>query len=133
MKNTLKLQLRSLRPPRILKKSDAGELLFLDVWAIHHSDHSVQPLAIAVKFGREIARAAAVLATGTLFTVKGRLHQSRNPKSGIYHTFIWAEEVFDLVPSKKKPSPSSPDEAPELNLPEAGQEEENPESEITHA
>jgi len=134
MKNTLELQLRALRPPRILKKSDAGEPLFLDVWAIHHSDRSTRQWSIAVKFGREIAGEVTAIATGTLFTVKGRLDQSRNPKTGIYHTFVWAEEISDIVPSKKKPQlPSGPDEAPELDLPEAGQEEENPEPEIPHA
>ncbi len=134
MKNTLELQLRALRPPRVLKKDDAGDPQFLDVWAVHHSDHSAQPLFIAVKFGREIARAATAIATGTLFTVKGRLLQSKNPKNGVYHTFIWADEVFELVPSRKNPPiPPGPEEAPELYLPEAGQEEENPEPEIPHA
>jgi hypothetical protein len=129
MKNTLELQLRALRPPRVLKKNDAGEPELIDVWAIHHSDRSSHQWAIAVKFGREVAEKAAVIATGTLFTVKGRLDQNKNPKTGSYHTFIWAGEILDLVPSKKKqPVPPGPDEAPELDLSDAGQEEENPQT-----
>ena len=129
MKNTLELQLRALRPPRVLKKNDAGEPELIDVWAIHHSDHSSRQWAIAVKFGREIVEKSAAIATGTLFTVKGRLDQTKNPKTGSYHTFIWAGEILDLVPSKKKPPvPSGPDEAPELDLSDAGQEEENPQT-----
>lgn len=134
MKNTLELQLRALRPPRLLKKNDTGEPELIDVWAIHHSDRSSHQWAIAVKFGREIAPAASALNIGTLFTVKGRLDQSQNPKTHLYHTFIWADEIFDLVPSRKKPSvPPGADDAPELDLPEAEQEEENPEPEIPHA
>jgi len=129
MKNTLELQLRALRPPRVLKKNDAGEPELIDVWAIHHSDRSSHQWAIAVKFGREVADKAVAIATGTLFTVKGRLDQSKNPKTGSYHTFIWAGEILDLVPSKKKqPVPPGPDEAPELDLSDAGQEEENPQT-----
>jgi hypothetical protein len=129
MKNTLELQLRALRPPRVLKKNDAGEPELIDVWAIHHSDHSSHQWAIAVKFGREIVDKATTLDTGTLFTVKGRLDQSKNPKTGSYHTFIWAGEILDVVPSKKKPPVSStPEETPELDLSEAGQEEENPQT-----
>lgn len=140
MKNTLELQLRALRPPRVLKKTNAGDPEFIDVWAIHHSDRSSRQWAIAVKFGREIAEQAAEINTGTLFTVKGRLDQNRNPATGIYHTFVWAEEISDVVHSKKNhvqsPAPevrSSQDEMPELELPEAGQEEENPEPGIPHA
>ena len=134
MKNTLELQLRALRPPRVLKKNDTGKPELIDVWAIHHRDRSSRQWAIAVKFGREIVDKATTLNTGTLFTVKGRLDQSKNPQTGSYHTFIWAGEILDLVPSRKKP-PVSPslDEAPELDLPEAGQEEENPEPENPHA
>jgi hypothetical protein len=129
MKNTLELQLRALRPPRVLKKNDAGEPELIDVWAIHHSDRSSRQWAIAVKFGREIVEKAAAIATGTLFTVQGRLDQTKNPKTGSYHTFIWAAEILDLVPSKKKPPvPPGPDEAPELDLSDSGQEEENPQS-----
>jgi hypothetical protein len=129
MKNTLELQLRALRPPRVLKKNDAGEPELIDVWAIHHSDRSSRQWAIAVKFGREIVEKAAAIATGTLFTVQGRLDQTKNPKTGSYHTFIWAAEILDLVPSKKKPPvPPGPDEAPELDLSDSGQEEENPQT-----
>jgi len=141
MKNTLELQLRALRPPRVLKKSDAGDPEFIDVWAIHHSDRSSRQWSIAVKFGREIAGEATAIKTGTLFTIKGRLDQNRNPVTGIYHTFIWAEEISDIVPSKKSqvesPAPeirsSYDDETPELDLSEAGQSEANPEPEIPHA
>ena len=130
MKNSLELQLRALRPPRVLKKTDAGDPAFIDVWAIHHNDRCSNQWAIAVKFGREIAGQATEIKTGTLFTVKGRLDQRRNPATGIYHTFVWADEIFDLVHSKKSHAESS---APELNLPEIGQEDENPEPEIPHA
>jgi len=140
MKNTLELQLRALRPPRVLKKSNAGDPEFIDVWAIHHRDRSSHQWAIAVKFGRNIAGEATAIKTGTLFTVKGRLDQSKNPKTGAYHTFIWAEEIFEIVPSKKsqaEPPPpdvrSGHDETPELELPEAWQAEENQEPEIPHA
>jgi hypothetical protein len=134
MKNTLELQLRALRPPRVLKSNDAGESELIDVWAIHHSDHSSKQWAIAVKFGREVVAKATALNTGTLFTVKGRLDQSKNPKTGSYHTFIWTDEILDVVPSKKKPPvASSQEETPELDLPETGQEEENPEPETPHA
>ncbi len=134
MKNTLELELRELRPLRVLKANDAGEPEFLDAWAIHRNDRAYQPVFIAVKFGREVAGQAAGITTGTLFTIKGRLHQSKNPKTGAYHTFVWADEILDVVPSKKKqPAPPGPEQAPELDLPEAGQEEENPEPEIPHA
>jgi hypothetical protein len=134
MINNLELQLRALRPPRVLKKNGSGEPELMDVWAIHHSDRSCHQWAIAVKFGREITTAAAALNTGTLFTVKGRLDQSQNPKTHHYHTFIWANEILDLVPSRKKqPVPAGTNETPELDLPEIEQEEENPEPEIPHA
>jgi hypothetical protein len=134
MKNTLELQLRALRPPRVRKETDAGIPELIDVWAIHHSDRSAKQWAIAVKFGREMVEAAKKIDTGTLFTVKGRLDQRKNPATGVYYTFIWANEILDLVPSKKKqPVPPGPDEAPELDLPETGQEEENPEPKISHA
>jgi hypothetical protein len=110
MKNTLELQLRALRSPRVLKKNDAGAPEFIDVWAIHHSDRSSKQWAIAVKFGREMVESALKLETGTLFTVKGRLDQSRHPTTGAYHTFIWAEEICDLVPSLKgRTEPPTPD------------------------
>jgi hypothetical protein len=116
MKNTIELQLRALRSPRLLKKNDAGDPDLIDVWAMHHSDLSSHQFAIAVKFD-----------TGTLFTVKGRLDQSRNPTTGIYHTFVWAESLSDLVHSTKpKPESAAPksravteDENPELELPHA--------------
>jgi hypothetical protein len=129
MKNSLELQVRALRSPRVLKQTDAGEPELIDVWAIHHCDRSSLQWAIAVKFGREAVAKAAVLKTGTLFTVKGRLDQSKNPKTGSYHTFLWADDISDVVQSKKRaPLPSNEDEAPELNLPEAGQEETTPQT-----
>ena len=110
MKNILELQLRALRSPRVLKKTDAGAPDLVDVWAIHHSDRSSKQWAIAVKFGREQVEAALSLDTGTLFTVKGRLDQSKNPATGLYHTFIWAEEISEVVPSPKRRSgPNTPD------------------------
>jgi hypothetical protein len=127
MKNTIELQLRALRSPRLLKKNDAGDPDLIDVWAMHHSDLSSHQFAIAVKFGRDIAPQADEIDTGTLFTVKGRLDQSRNPTTGIYHTFVWAESLSDLVHSTKpKPESAAPksravteDENPELELPHA--------------
>jgi hypothetical protein len=141
MKNTLELQLRALRPPRVLKQNDAGDPELIDVWAMHHEDSSSRQFAIAVKFGREIVRQATELKTGTLFTVQGRLDQNRNPATGIYHTFVLAEAISDLVHSKKShaqsPGPDihsgQHDEAPELDLPEIDQNEQNPEPEIPHA
>jgi len=110
MKNTLELQLRALRSPRVLKKTDAGTPEFIDVWAIHHSDRSSRQWAIAVKFGREMIEHALKIDTGTLFTVKGRLDQSKNPKTEVYHTFIWADEISDVVPSMKgRSEPPTPD------------------------
>jgi len=129
MKNTLEIQLRALRSPRVLVKNDAGGPELIDVWAIHHSDVSPKQWAIAVKFGREIVDKATALDTGTLFTVKGRLDQNQNLKTGSYHTFIWADEILELVPSRKKQAASpSPEEAPELDLPEPEQEEGNPQT-----
>lgn len=52
---------------------------------MHHSDLSSHQFAIAVKFGRDVAGQADEIDTGTLFTVKGRLDQSRNPTTGISH------------------------------------------------
>ena len=122
MKNTLELQLRALRSPRILKKTDAGIPEFIDIWAIHRSDRSSRQWAIAVKFGRETVDPAMQIDTGTLFTVKGRLDQNKNPATGIYHTFIWAEEIADIVPSMKgRTEPPTPDLP---NFPNAETEEE---------
>jgi hypothetical protein len=142
MKNTLELQLRALRPPRVLKASDAGIPEFVDVWAIHHNERSSGQWAIAVKFGRDIAEQATELNTGTLFTVKGRLDQNRNPKTGLYHTFIWAEEIADIVPSMKAHANSPEPELREAardeettvpDFPEADLGDENPEPEIPYA
>ena len=127
MKNTIELQLRALRSPRLLKKNDAGDPDLIDVWAMHHSDLSSHQFAIAVKFGRDIAGQADEIDTGTLFTVKGRLDQSRNPATGIYHTFVWAESLSDLVHSTKTKSESA---APKSR---AVHEDENPELELPHA
>ena len=127
MKNTLELQLRALRSPRLLKKNEAGDPDLIDVWAMHHSDLSSHQFAIAVKFGREIAEEAGEIKTGTLFTVKGRLDQSRNPTTGIYHTFVWAESLSDLVHSTKNQPESV---APEVR---AAHDDENPELELPHA
>jgi hypothetical protein len=139
MKNTLELQLRALRPPRVLKKTEAGIPEFTDIWAIHHSDRSSSQWAIAVKFGREIAGEATAIKTGTLFTVKGRLDQSKDPKTGAYHTFIWAEQISELVPSRKtqpeppgsEAPPSQEEEAPDFFG--AVQDDENPKPEPTDA
>lgn len=118
MKNTLELQLRALRPPRVLKKNDAGKPDLIDVWAMHHADRPVRRFALAVKFGREIAAQGSTIGIGTLFTIKGRLDQTKNPKTGTYHTFVWADEIVALVPSKKKhPVPTGGDE-PELPMSE---------------
>jgi hypothetical protein len=131
MKNTLELQLRALRPPRVLKKNQAGEPELIDVWAIHHDERSPRQWAIAVKFGRKSAGRATVIQTGTLFTVQGRLDQSKNPKTGHFHTFIWADDVFDLVFSKRNPRlPDDSDEMPELDLLPVT---ENPEPETPYA
>jgi hypothetical protein len=143
MKNTIELQLRALRPPRILKKTDEGVPDFADVWAIHHDgDRSSHKWAIAVKFGRQIAGEVTAVNTGTLFTVRGRLDQSKNPKTGLYHTFIWAEGIADIVPSMKahakSPEPelreaARDEEIPESDFPEADLGDENPEPEIPYA
>jgi hypothetical protein len=106
--------MRALRLPRVLKKNEAGNPDLIDVWAIHHADRPSRPFALAVKFGREIAAQGAAIGIGTLFTIKGRLDQTKNPKTGSYHTFVWADEIVALVPSKKKhPVPAGTDE-PEL-------------------
>lgn len=139
MKNTLELQLRALRPPRVLKKNEAGEPQLIDVWAIHHGDRTSRQWAMAVKFGRSIIAQANEVKTGTLFTVKGQLDQRRNPSTGIYHTFIWADEIVDLVHSRKSQAeattaaPPVQDESPELDLSESGEEHENPQTERPHA
>jgi hypothetical protein len=142
MKNIIELQLRALRPPRVLKETDQGVPDFVDVWAMHHGDHSSHKWAIAVKFGRQVAEQAMEIKTGTLFTVKGRLDQNKNPKTGLYHTVVWADEISDLVPSMKahakSPEPelreaAREDETPELDFPEAGLGDENPEPEIPYA
>jgi hypothetical protein len=116
VKNSLELQLRALRPPRVLKKNDAGGPDLIDVWAMHHADRPVRRFPLAIKFGREIAAQGAAIGIGTLFTIKGRLDQTKNPKTGTYHTFVWADEIVALVPSKKKhPVPAGADE-PELPM-----------------
>ena len=126
MKNTLELQLRALRSPRVLKKTEAGAPEFIDVWAIHHSDRSSRQWAIAVKFGREMVESALQIDTGTLFTVKGRLDQSKNPRTEVYHTFIWAEEISEVVPSTKgRSGPPTPD-LPNFPNVEAGEEDTQP-------
>lgn len=110
MKNILELQLRALRAPRVLKKTGAGTPELIDVWAMHHSDRPSHQWAIAVKFGREIAGEVTAIKIGTLFTVKGRLDQSLNPKTERYHTFIWADEISEIVPSlKNRSGPPTPD------------------------
>jgi hypothetical protein len=139
MKNTIELQMRALRPPRILKKNDAGNAELIDVWAIHHADRTSRQWAMAVKFGREVVAQANEVKTGTLFTVRGQLDQRRNPATGIYHTFIWADEIVDLVHSKKTQaelaasSAQALAETPELDLGEAGEEHPTPESQTSHA
>ena len=139
MKNTLELQLRALRPPRVLKKNDAGDPQLIDIWAIHHADRTARQWAMAVKFGRRIVDQANEIKTGTLFTVKGQLDQRRNPTTGIYHTFIWADEVVELVHSKKaqaattSSTPPLQDDTPELDFAEAEEDHETPETEIPHA
>jgi len=110
MKNTIELQLRAAREPRVLKKTDAGIPEFIDIWAVHHCDHSPHQWSIAVKFGREMVEAAMKLDKGTLFTVKGRLDQSKHPTKETYHTFIWADEISEIVPSRKgRSGPPTPD------------------------
>ena len=140
MKNSLELQLRALRPPRVLKKNEAGEPQLIDVWAIHHADRTSRQWAMAVKFGCQVVAQANEVKTGTLFTVKGQLDQRRNATTGIYHTFIWADEIVDLVHSRKpqaeaitSSSPPLQDETPELDLADAGEDHETPEPEIPHA
>jgi hypothetical protein len=127
MKNTLEIQLRALRSPRVLKKNDAGSPEFIDVWAIHHSDRSSRQWAIAVKFGREMVEPAQQIDTGTLFTVKGRLDQSKNPTTGLYHTFIWADEISEIIPSLKGRSEPTPDlpQFPNLEAEEDAQPQDN--------
>jgi hypothetical protein len=128
MKNTLELQLRALRSPRILKRDEAGQPVFIDVWAIHHSDRSSRQWAIAVKFGHEMIEPVMQIDTGTLFTVKGHLDQSKNPTTGIYHTFIWAEEISEVVPSVRgRSGPPTPD-LPNFPNVEAGEEDTQPQN-----
>jgi hypothetical protein len=70
--------------------------------------------------------------TGTLFTIKGRIDQSRNPATGIYHTFLWAEQISEVVPSAKERSPSSP--TPDLpNFPDVESRDKTPQSQNHHA
>jgi hypothetical protein len=126
MKNTLELQLRAVRSPRVLKKTDAGIPEFIDIWASHHSDCSPRQWSIAVKFGREMVESAMKLAEGTLFTVKGRLDQSQDPKTKHYHTFIWADEISDVVPSRKGRSGPPPPDLPNFPNAETTQEEAQP-------
>ena len=102
MKNTLELQLRALRIPRVLKKSKSGAPEFVDVWAIHHFDGSSRTFSIAVKCGKDLAAQALEIRIGTLFTVKGRLDKDQDKGTGKYHTFVWADTLDDLVHSKKE-------------------------------
>lgn len=88
MKNTIELEVRALRSPRVLKKTDAGQPELIDVWAMHQGDRTTRQWAIAIKFGREIVEKAAEIKSGTVFTVHGRLEQTRNPATGIYHTVV---------------------------------------------
>jgi hypothetical protein len=139
MKNTLEIQFRALRPPRVLKKNEAGEPQLIDLWAIHHLDRTARQFAMAVKFGRKIVAQANEIRTGTLFTVRGQLDQRRNPATGIYHTFIWADEILDLVHSKKTQAElaaaapeAPPEEGPELDLADS-EESKTPEPETPHA
>ena len=117
MKNTLEIQFRALRAPRVLKKSESGEPEFVDIWAIHHVAGSSHAFSLAVKCGKEIIDEAQEIKVGTLFTVKGRLDQTKGHGTGFYHTFIRADEIVDLVHSKK---PHPPKEAqPDLPQPES--------------
>jgi hypothetical protein len=126
MKNILELQLRALRSRHVLKRNDAGVPELIDVWAIHHNDRSPKQWAIAVKFGRERIETAEQIETGTLFTVKGRLDQSKNTTTGLYHTFIWADEISEVVPSMKGRSEPPTSDLPNFPNGEAGEEETQP-------
>jgi len=133
MKNTLALQLRALRPPRVLKTSDAGLPELVDVWAMHRCDRSSKEWPIAVKFGREMVETGLKIGKGTLFTVKGHLDQNKHTTEGrtTYYTFIWAEEISDVVPSMKGRTTSSTPDLPNFPDPEADQS--NPQPENHHA
>ena len=133
MKNTLELQLRALRPPRIRNRTTAGLPELVDVWAIHRCDRSSREWAIAVKFGREMVEAGLKIGTGTLFTVKGHLDQSKYVSEGktTYSTFIWAEEISDVVPSMRSRTTSATPDLP--NFPDPESDESNPQPENHHA
>jgi hypothetical protein len=131
MKNTLEIQLRALRSPRVLKSIDGGGPELVDVWAFHRGDHSPRTWAIAVKFGRELVEAAMTIDTGTLFTVKGRLDQSKNPATGNYHTFIWAEQISEVVPPARGRSTSTTPDLP--NFPDAEAGDKDPQPKKNHA
>ncbi len=119
MKNTLEIQLRALRDPRVLKKSEAGDPEFVDLWAIHHVAHSSRNFSIAVKCGKETVAQALEIKVGTLFTMTGRLDQSKGPGTGFYHTFIQADEIADLVHSKKAQAKAAQPDLPHTETPDA--------------
>ena len=132
MKNTLEIQLRAVRSPRILKQTDAGTPELIDIWAFHRDDHSPRAWHIAVKFGRELVEPAMTIDTGTLFTVKGRLDQTKRANKDIYDTFIWAEQIAEVVPSSKGHSAPAPScDLP--NFPDVESAEPNPQPENNHA
>lgn len=105
MTNQIEIQLRALRAPRVLKTSTAGDPEFADVWAIHHVGRSSRTFSLAVKFPKKVAAEGLKLRVGTLFTVKGRLDQTQSKETGIYRTFVWADEVSGLAHSKKALTP----------------------------
>jgi hypothetical protein len=132
MKNSLEIQLRAVRSPRILKQADAGTPELIDIWAFHRDDHSPRAWHIAVKFGRELVEPAMTIDTGTLFTVKERLDQTRRASKDIYDTFIWAEQILEVVPpSKGRSAPAPSPELPNFPNPEADQP--NPQTDNHHA
>ena len=108
MKNTLEIQLRAVRSPRILKQTDAGTPELIDIWAFHRDDHSPRAWHIAVKFGRELVEPAMTIDTGTLFTVKGRLDQTRRTNKDIYDTFILGRANFGSCPFLQRTLRTSP-------------------------
>ncbi len=80
MKNSIELQLRALRPPRVLMRAIDDTPILIDLWAIHHQDLSSRCWPILVKCSREVVEPALKIDTGTVFTVQGRFDQNQNPR-----------------------------------------------------
>ncbi|MDX2225603.1 MAG: hypothetical protein SFY92_00670 [Verrucomicrobiae bacterium] len=105
MRNSITLEVRAGKAPRVLKTDDKNEPVFGDVWAIHNIENSQASFALAVKFGEAVIPAFKEIALGSKFTVTGRLDIHKDESTGIFHTSILADRVEDIVASRKQTQP----------------------------